>query len=156
MRAYTHDAFVAYAGSDLAQAKNLVSELQARRVSVLWDHLLHAEESFTTAIPSAILSSRVLALLVSQKTWDGQHYATQELTLAIEVARKGDMMIVPVWLEPIPVEKRPYGLASHVGVDLASHNGCIGCIAGAITLVVPRAQLNEAVDRIAEMLPPLE
>lgn len=156
MKVYTHDTFVAYAGADRSAAEALVAALQARRVSVLWDHLLHAEESFDTAIPRAIASCRVLALLVSDKTWDGQHYASQELTLAIEGARKGDMMIVPVWLKPISIEKRPYGLASHIGIDLTTNNGCIGCVAGTIALVVLRAQLTEAVRRISDLPPTVE
>jgi len=104
----THDVFVAYAGPDRDVAVKLVRELHSRRVTVCWDGLLNAEDSFDSAIPDMLSTCRVFTVIVSPITWDGQHYATEELTMAVQLARNSRIVIAPVWLSPIEIEERPY------------------------------------------------
>ena len=92
----THDVFVAYAGPDRGIAAELINELHSRRVTVWWDGLLNAEDSFQAAVPDMLSSCRVFTIIVSPRTWDGQHYATEELAIAIQLARASGIVIAPV------------------------------------------------------------
>ncbi|MGH3614290.1 MAG: hypothetical protein ACRDRK_17215 [Pseudonocardia sp.] len=47
----THAVFVAYAGPDRDVAAKLIGELHARRVTVWWDDLLNAEDTFESTVP---------------------------------------------------------------------------------------------------------
>lgn len=140
----TYDVFLAYASPDRDVAAQLVSELQKRGLLVSWDGNLVPDESFDTSIPQLIASSRVFAVLVSSLTWDGQQYASEELAAAIQYARRSEMSISPVWLQPMAIEKRPYGIGTRVGISFDEYDGCMGCIAGRLVEVVLRAQLMAA------------
>ena len=145
----THDIFVAYAGPDRAVATELVTELHKRGILAVWDGSIPSEETFSNAIPELIAASRVFTILVSPGTWIGQHYATEELSLAVQYARSSGIAISPVWLQPIAIENRPYGIATKIGVSLTDNHGCLGCVAGRLAEVVLRTQLVAAASAIS-------
>jgi hypothetical protein len=140
VRAY--DLFLAYAGADLPTARALVNELHGR-VSVFWDHFIPPDESFQSAIPRALRSSLVFAVLVSTNTWKDQHYTSDEVALAVELARERKMRVVPIWLDDFRVGDKPYGLITLTGIRRTVHQGCVGCIAGHLVEVVLRARLAD-------------
>jgi hypothetical protein len=138
-----YDVFVGYAGPDHVLAERLVNLLHGR-VAVWWDRFLAPDESFDGAIPEILRNSRVLAILVSSHTWDGQTYASEELAIAIAHARQLKTRILPLWVEDIAPEKRPYGIVTTVGLSLAAHNDCMGCIASKLVEVVLRTRAVDA------------
>jgi hypothetical protein len=138
-----YDIFVGYAGPDHALAERLVNLLHGR-VAVWWGRFLAPDESFDSAIPEILRNSRVLTILVSTHTWDGHTYASEELAIAIALARQLKTRILPLWIEDIAPEKRPYGIVTTVRLSLASHNDCMGCIASKLVEVVLRARAVDA------------
>jgi hypothetical protein len=72
--------------------------------------------------------------------------------MAVSLARDMRMTIIPVWLEDIPVEKRPYGIATKVRISLTRHATCLGCIAGALVEAVLRVKFLEAERKWASKL----
>lgn len=151
-----YDLFLAYAGPDHGHAKSLVEHLHGR-ITVYWDGFMRPEEDFDRVIPSRLRASRVFTVLVSATTWDGQHYASEELGMAVALARQHRLTIVPIWLDDIPVERRPYGIATKAGISVTRHGKCLGCVAGALVETVLRAKLLNA-DRewsaLLDMRPP--
>lgn len=145
---FTHDVFVAYAGPDRGLAVELVRELQARRLSVCWDGVLKAEDSFDTAIPTMLSACRMFTIIVSLSTWNGQHHATDELAIAVQHARYSHMVIIPIWISHIAIEDRPYGIATKVGVSLPENTNCLGCVAGRLVEVILRTRLEAANRRL--------
>jgi hypothetical protein len=83
-------------------------------------------------------------MLGSSHTWDGQTYASEELAIAIAQARQLKTRILPLWVEEIPPEKRPYGIVTTVGLSLPAHSDCVGCIASKLVEVVLRARAVDA------------
>ncbi len=58
--------------------------------------------------------------------------------------RTGPARILPLWVEEIPPEKRPYGIVTTVGLSLPAHTDCVGCIASKLVEVVLRARAVDA------------
>jgi len=44
---------------------------------------LHPEDVFDEIIPDRFKSCRVFVVLVSSNTWNGQHYASEELAIVV-------------------------------------------------------------------------
>lgn len=77
-------------------------------------------------------------MLVSSHTWDGQNYASDELAMAIAQAKSLKTRIVPLWVEEIPPERRPYGIVTSVGLSLPAHRDCLECVASKLVETVLR------------------
>jgi hypothetical protein len=97
-----------------------------------------AEESFDQIIPEIQAGCLVTAVLVSSH-WGEQHYASDEVALAIDLARRGRHRVVPVWLDDVPYEKRPYGLMVKKGI-LLPELGSLTAVADELVHVVGRAR----------------
>lgn len=111
-----YDVFVGYAGPDHALVERLVNLLHGR-ISVWWDRFLAPDESFDSAIPEILRSSRVLAMLVSSHTWDGKPTPAKNSRFAIAHARQ--LKILPLWVG-LPVVMEQERTLSQVSSSLCS------------------------------------
>jgi hypothetical protein len=117
------DLFLAHAGPDGAYADQLYELLAAGGLSVFLDsRCVGLGARWDDVIPAALTRSRVVVVLVSQRTRDA-HYAREEIALAVHVSRGPDAAsrVVPVYLDPLPEDPSHwlYGLQRLNGLDAA-------------------------------------
>lgn len=114
----------------------------AEILTVYWDGFMRPDEAFDDSIPQKLSDCGTFAILVSEDTWDGQHYASEELAVAVNLARQRQLAIIPVWLSDILVERRPYGISTKAGISLERYDGCLGCVAGRLVETVLRSKIR--------------
>jgi len=105
-----YDIFLSYRRSDQPIARALVTELEARGVSVWWDQKIDAGEDWRDAIVDGLESSSSLVILFSDEC-----NASKQLKKELAIADTLDKLIIPVLIE----DTKPKG---HYLYELATRN----------------------------------
>ncbi|MGH8887447.1 MAG: TIR domain-containing protein [Egibacteraceae bacterium] len=111
---------MAYAGTDREHATKLFDHINPTLPTFLDCRCLLPEDDFDVALPRAQADCLVTAALISTNT-PGSFYQRVELTHAIELERSSQgaqHRLIPVWVDDIPVARRPFPLMNRQGVRL--------------------------------------
>ena len=125
------DFFVAYPGERRHEAESLVAILRQGGSRAFWDGDIARSDAFSSAIPEALLNSRVIVVLLGENL-DPRSCLADEIAMAVDVARKpgSGRRVVPVYLDgrPARMQDRPYGLVRLPGIDVCSEGGLEGAV----------------------------
>lgn len=116
------DVFVAFPGHLREEARTLRVHLADAGVSAFVDHSsLAAGDAWGAAIRAAQAGARATVVLLHHDRSDSPWLA-DEIALAVDLTRRGDHVVVPVWLDGIPQSAAdwPYGLGGFQPIDQAA------------------------------------
>ena len=122
----TRPYFIAYASPDRPVARQLFDALTPH--AFLDVVCVQPGDWWDDIIPQAQQAARITVALISAHT-DRAFYLRNELATAIELSRRGEHRLVPVYLDSTPA---PYGLARVHSLRLSDF-GSIQALAGAIS-----------------------
>ena len=139
------DVFISYASPDLPSARALYDEFLCRTMPrrfrpYLDAVLLGPECDFDVELPKVLRTCAITAVLVSERT-PAAHYQRQEYILALELERRSSgtsHRVVPVWLNDVPTEHRPFGLMTRQGIRVTEEHRVTGQIADGLVGVLDR------------------
>jgi len=98
------DVFLSFAGPDQARAETLCDLLTEQGWEVfLAGRSIPPGAPWDDHIPAAIRASRVVAVLLSEHSGKA-HYQRDEIHLAVELARKDALTLVPLYLDGVPAD----------------------------------------------------
>lgn len=105
-----YDIFIAHAGPDTETAEALYSLLQGQTHVFVDSKSLRPGDRWDVVLPEAQRNSRITVVLVSAAT-PKAFYQEEEIAAAIDLARRAEHRVVPVFLDSRPLhEDVPYGL----------------------------------------------
>jgi TPR repeat protein len=105
-----YDIFIAHAGPDTARAETLYDLLEARTRVFLDSKVLQFGDPFDDLLAETQRGCRITVVLISAAT-SNAYYQKEEIAAAIDLARRAEHRVVPVFLDGQPQpEDVPYGL----------------------------------------------
>lgn len=143
-----YDVFIAYPSPERAFVESLKDKLDARGLTVFFDRddVLFGDD-FNELIPRALACARVIVVVVSVHTAKA-FYEREEIARAIHHLRSGDdptERIVPILLDALEMEDRPYGLESLQRIR-AERGADVSRIVSQIVRVLPAAPAARSAD----------
>lgn len=117
---YTYDVFISYVREDISIVDTLAAALRNEGINLFLDIVaIKAGEDYNKVISEAISRSKVILLIISE-AWFKSNWAREELAIAIELYRAGEVRLVPVYLSEDYVNDRrlPYAVRSIQGLIL--------------------------------------
>jgi hypothetical protein len=104
------DFFIAYASSDGEYAERLYDLLCSEARVFIDSRSLNPGDDWATVLPASQCAARVTVVLISSDTCTA-YFQREEILSAIELSRKGDHRVVPVYIGRAQVSDNvPYGL----------------------------------------------
>jgi hypothetical protein len=132
----TWDIFIAHSSADLIRAEDLFNVLSSHCRVFLASKSLKLGDDWDVKLPEAQRSSQVTVVLVSSRT-DTAFYQREEIAHAIELSRRGEHLVVPVYLEGTPSDLNvPYGLRVKHGISLPDRSNNMSIVAEQLTELV--------------------
>ena len=116
------DVFLSFAGPDEARAAQLASELQNRGCQLYFSpESKQAGSRWRNEIPDALRASRVVVVLLSENSAEAR-YQGDEIDLAIERQKAGDLEILPVYRDRMPKEQAnwQFGLKGYNSLEIGT------------------------------------
>lgn len=126
-RVYRYDFFLAHAGPDTQAADDLYVLLAPDARVFLDKRCLRLGDNWDSVLPEAQRISRITVVLVSART-EKAYYQKEEIAAAIDMARKEEHRVVPVYLDGWPSDSAgvPYGLKRLHGLSAPDEGGLLG------------------------------
>jgi hypothetical protein len=113
----TWDVFLVHAMADKVVVREVARRLRAGGATVFLDEdSLPLGEAWSLAIPRAMGASRLVVVAVSPRPVVSP-YVLDEVSRTIDAARRGQVRVIPLFLDGLPPEM-PYGLGAIQGIDL--------------------------------------
>jgi len=113
------DIFLAHSSQDKPQVRELYRELKKNGPGYrifLDEAAIEPGQVWSTAIPEALRSSRVAVVVISRQS-SQSWYLEEEVRDMIERMRRGELRIIPVYLDGFGSGEVPYGLKQLHGLD---------------------------------------
>ncbi len=122
-----YDVFIAYAGPNAPHARELYEALAESlgKERVFFDReALRPGVAWQQEIPAALADSRITVALLARAANRGW-YDKSEFIIAIDEVRRGDHVLIPVFVDGMPERMRdwPYGLQNLNAIDAAARGG---------------------------------
>jgi hypothetical protein len=139
-----YDVFIAYSHQDRAWVRELVRNLQAKKVSVAYDELVIGPGHVVVHMLDEAIRASASFLLVYSRAAVASRWVAAEYAALMQQAIQRGQRFIPVLVEdvPLPPLAESRSRADFSGVDAAGYDQLVSRIAMAVTRSLPVGSIS--------------